>query len=42
MDLEKDQKYFHIAIEGLKAKLPFPWKMCKNSNNEFFYINMET
>ena len=26
MDLNKDEKYFYIAIEGLKASLPYPWK----------------
>ena len=42
MDLEKDQKYFYIAREGLKAPLPEPWKPYKNSKGEIFFINLET
>lgn len=42
MDVRKDQKFFHIAKEGLKAPLPDKWKPYKNSKGDIYYINIGT
>ena len=38
----KDQKYFYLAREGLKAKLPSQWKPCQSRTGEIYYRNFET
>jgi len=43
MDCEKDQEYFWIAREGLKAPLPKDWKPCKTQDTEeIYYFNFKT
>jgi centrosomal protein CEP164 len=42
MDLQKDQEYFYIAKEGLKAPLPNPWKPIQNQNGDLFFYNFQT
>ena len=42
MDPEKDKEFLYIAIEGLKAPVPFPWETQYDANDEIFYVNPET
>ena len=39
MDLEKDQAFFYLAKEGLKAQLPEGWKACQKQNGDMYYFN---
>lgn len=39
MDLIKDRKYFYLAVEGLKSKLPSEWQVYKTRNGDLFYYN---
>ena len=42
MSPRSDQRYFHIAEEGLKTPLPYPWKPAETSNGDIFYMNTQT
>ena len=42
MNLEEDPDLLFIAIEGLKAPLPEPWKACRTKSGEIYYFNFES
>ncbi len=43
MDKDKDQAFFWIARDGLKAKLPKDWKPCKApGTDDVYYFNFKT
>lgn len=42
MDLENDADLLYIAVEGLKAPLPSPWKACQTKDGQIYYVNFET
>ena len=42
-DVELDRDLMWIAIAGLKAALPAPWRPCQaTDSDEIFYFNFET
>ena len=41
IDLPQDQQLLYIAVEGLKAKIPYPWKACKTAEDELYFFNFE-
>jgi len=43
MDPVKDQKYFFLAVEGLRAPLPQNWKPIESrKTKEIYYFNFKT
>ena len=41
--MELDRDLMWIAIAGLKAALPAPWRLCQaTDSDEIFYFNFET
>lgn len=42
MDLQRDQEFFYIAKEGLKAPLPNPWKPIQDDTGELYFYNFQT
>lgn len=42
MKVEEQEDILFLAEEGLKKSLPPDWKMCRNPDQEIFYMNEKT
>lgn len=40
--LPQDNKYLHLALEGLKAALPPFWEACEDTQGELYFRNRKT
>ena len=42
LDLDEDEHLLWLADEGIRAKLPEPWKAFRNQQQELIYVNIDT